>query len=125
VRQHRLRAEEGRFQVDGDGAVEIGLGEVVELTANRHPGVVDKHVHAAELTCDGCQHIPHRAAVRNVGADCHGVATEPTHGICHRESVRFTRAVVHRHVGAGLRQRHGDRLADAAPRARHQCDTAL
>ena len=124
VRQHGLRAQERRLQVDGDGAVEVGLGEIVQAAADGHAGVVDEQIHAADLVVDGGNHALHRPAVGNIGANCNSPTAELAHGIRHCHSLLLPLAVVHGHVGTGSSQRQGDGLADAARRPRDESDAA-
>jgi hypothetical protein len=47
-----VRAEEGGFQVGGDGVVEVCFRELVERARERVTGVVDQDVDRAELARD-------------------------------------------------------------------------
>src|SRR5581483_11426860 len=112
--KYGLRAQESRLEVDGEGAVEVGLGQVVDAAADGDAGVVDENVYGSQLAGYGSNELPHLWALRDVGTDGDGPASELAHRGCDRLGVADPLAVVHRHVGAGLRKRQGNGFADAA-----------
>ena len=73
-RQYRLGAEEDGFQIDGNGAVEIGFGEVVDAPDNGDAGVVDENVDRPELGVGAFDHLRDRARFRDIRADRHRLA---------------------------------------------------
>ena len=47
-RQHGLRTEEGRFEIDRDRRVEIAFGQVIDATDDRDARIVDENVNRTE-----------------------------------------------------------------------------
>ena len=122
--QHRLGAQERRLEVDGDGAVEFGLGEIVEPAPQGDAGIVDQHVGPAQLARDALQHGRDGGAVGDIGA--HGRRPPAELADRLRDGVGFRRArrVVHGHVGAGFSESERNSPADAARAAGDQGDAA-
>jgi hypothetical protein len=69
VRQDGLRAQKCRFQVDGNGLVEIRFGQIVDAAANGDTGIVDQDVDRAKLTIDIRDHRGDGRRLADVGLD--------------------------------------------------------
>ncbi len=119
-----MGAQERRLEVDGDGAVEFGLGEIVEPAPQGDAGIVDEHVGLAQLARDALQHAFDGGAVGDIRA--HGQCPPAEVADRLRDGVRLRRArrVVHGHVCAGLGEGERNSPADAPCTARDQGDAA-
>ncbi|MEJ0017699.1 MAG: hypothetical protein WDN25_14275 [Acetobacteraceae bacterium] len=122
--QHRLGAQEHRFQVHRQRQVELRLGEVVDAADDGDPGIVDQHVDRPEIGFDPMHHGGHRIAEGDIGA--HHDRPPATRADRRRDPIGlgFTVAAVHRDVGSGGGQRQRDGPSDAARCPCDQSDTA-
>ena len=68
-RQNGLRAQERRFQVDRDGAIEIIFGEIVDAAHDRHARIVDENVDRAEGGGDLFDQAGNGCGLRDIGCD--------------------------------------------------------
>ena len=124
-RQHGLGAEKRRFQVDRDGRIEFGLGQVIDAAHDRDAGIVDENVDRAERERDVIDHLGDGGGLRHVGGDRDGAAALALDAGHDRFGFGGALAVIDRDGGAGLGQRDRNRGADAARAARHQRNVAV
>jgi hypothetical protein len=103
-----------RFQIDRDGLVEVGLGEVIEASDQGDAGIVDQDVDGAELVVGLLDHGGDGLAVGDVGGDGDGIAALGFDGIGDRGGLVGSVAVVDGDVGAGICEGQRDGGADAA-----------
>ena len=120
--QHGLRAQERRFQVDRDGAVEIVLGQIIDAAHDRDAGIVDENVDRAERGSDLFDHRSHGRRLRDIGRDRDGAAAAGLDPGDDGVGIIRALAVIDRDRGARFRERQRNRRADAAGCARHQRD---
>ena len=120
--QNGLRAQERRFQVHRDGAVEIVLGQIVDAAHDRDAGIVDENVDRAERGGGLFDHARNGRSLRDVGRDRDGAAAASLNLRDDRLRVFRPLAVIDRDRGAQFRERQRNRRTDAAGCARHQCD---
>ena len=121
-RQHRLRAQECRLQVDRDGTVEIVLGEVVDAAHDRHARIVDKDIDRTECGGDLLDHFGNGRRLRDIGRDRNGAAAIGLDPGDDGLGIVRALAVIDRDRGAQFREHQRNRRADAAGGARHQRD---
>src|SRR5882724_10690292 len=75
-RQNGLRAEKRRFQVYGNGLIEVAFGEVIDASNDRQPGVVDENVDGTQRRACEIDHLRDGDGLRYVGGDPGRTATE-------------------------------------------------
>ncbi|HYZ25228.1 MAG TPA: hypothetical protein VE690_24090 [Rhodopila sp.] len=114
VRQYRLGAQEGGFQVDRDGLIEIGLGQVVDPADQRDARVVDQDVHPAQQGADRLHHAGNGIRLRHIRR--HRDRLPPERPDPGRNILGLLGAgpVVDRDIRPGLRQGARDGSADPA-----------
>jgi len=117
-----LGAEEGGFQIDQDGPVEIAFGELVDAAHDRDPGVVDEDVDRAKVTRDLFDHFCDRGGLRYIGGDGDGAAAIGLDPGDDGFGVSRALTIIDRDGGAEFSECDCNRGANAARAARHQRD---
>ena len=113
--------------------VEVGLdhlqpvlvGHLAQHVVARDAGVVDQHVEVAELLGHALDHRPGLLRIGEVGLGQQRSPAELGDLVHHLLGLGVAALVVHGHLGPFARQLQGDRPADAARRAGHQCRLAV
>jgi hypothetical protein len=123
-RQHGLRAEKGRFQIDRDRQIEIAFGEVVDATDDGDAGIVDEDVNRAERRSDVSNHFCDAGGLRHVGGDGDRAATYILDLPDNCLGIIGTFPIVDRDGDAGFGERDGNRRSDAAGCTGHQGNVA-
>src|SRR5262249_54059271 len=103
--QDGLCAQKDGLEIDGDGAVEIGLGDFVKAPVQGDAGVVNENVDWTKLVLDAGDHARHRGGLGQIGLDGDGLVAELVDGVYHSLSVQFVIAIVDGDAGAGLGER--------------------
>jgi hypothetical protein len=119
ISRDALQAEEHALRVHPMDAVPVRLGQVHDVGAAGHPGVVHQDVDLAV----GLDHMPHHAVdvghVTNIRLHAQGAALRRADLV--RRGLRLVAGDVgHNHRGPRLGQRLRGRLADALGRPGHQ-----
>ena len=55
-----------RLQIDGNGFVEIGFGQIVDAASGGDAGIVDEYIDGPELALDRRHHRGHFGRLRNI-----------------------------------------------------------
>lgn len=124
-RQHGLRHQEHRFQVDGQHLVPVLLCDLVERLQAGDSRVVYENGYWPKLAFDLRDHLGNLSGDGDVDLDGDGLATPASDLLasCFRLSIAYL--VVHCHHGTGLRQCEGGGLANSATSTRDQGDLAV
>jgi hypothetical protein len=71
-----LAAQERGLEVDCEGNIEVGLGQLFQLAAQRDAGVVDQHVDGAEHFLDATDKARDRMAIGDIGVERDAATSE-------------------------------------------------
>jgi hypothetical protein len=123
-RQHRLRQQERRLQVDGDRLVEVPLGDLLRGQRPGDASVVDEDVHRPQARLDLRRQPRHLGGDGYVGHRDDAPPAEGGHLGGRFAGGLLAGAVVDGHVGPGPHQGDGDGTADAPAGPCHQRDLA-
>ena len=111
---HRARAQKGRFQVDGDGAVEILLGQSVDILKDRDPGIVHQHIDRSKRIRDRSHHRIDARPKRHIRPHRHRAPSQSVDRRDNFQCLLLPVLKIHRHIRARPGQRERHRLANAA-----------
>ena len=111
------------LDVDVEAPVEGVLRQHQKKAVIHHAGVVDQHIHTAELAHDGTEHVFDGGKIRSIGPDGQRADAKALHFF--HDSLRslLVGNIVDGDIIALFCQRKGAGSSDAARRARHDCNT--
>src|SRR5262249_57512172 len=93
------------FEVERESPVEVHLGQVFQLAAQRDTAVVDEHIDGTERLLNVLDEALDRSAAGDIGLERRATAPESANRSDYGLRLGGPAAVIHRHVGIGLGQR--------------------